>query len=79
MYERNIRLQSLKVIKLYVFETEFLELHIIYVGLLDLVTNKNVEPHILCISLLHLVFKLAKTLFKKVAISSMALSKNRLL
>ena len=55
---------------------EFLEPHIIYVGVLDLVTNKNLEPHILCISLLHLVFKLAKSLLKKVAISSMALSKS---
>ena len=76
MYQRNIRLQSLKVIKLRIRNIEFLEPHIICVGLLDLVTNKNLEPHILCISLLHLVFKLAKILFKKVAISSMALFKS---
>ena len=55
---------------------EFLEPQIIYVGIPDLVTNKNLEAHILCISLLHLVFKLAKSLLKKVAISSMALSKS---
>ena len=35
---KNMRLQSLKGIKLYVIETQFLELHILYVGLLDLVT-----------------------------------------
>ena len=33
-----MRLQSLKGIKLYVIETQFLEPHILYVGLLDLVT-----------------------------------------
>ena len=33
-----MRLQSLKGIKLYVIETHFLEPHILYVGLLDLVT-----------------------------------------
>ena len=35
---KNMRLQSLKGIKLYVIETQFLEPHILYVGLLDLVT-----------------------------------------
>ena len=38
MYEKNMRLQSLKGINLYVIETQFLEPHILYVGLLDLVT-----------------------------------------
>ena len=35
---KNMRLQSLKGIKLYVIETQFLEPHILYVGLLDVVT-----------------------------------------
>ena len=35
---KNMRLQSLKGIKLYVIETQFLEPHIFYVGLLDPVT-----------------------------------------
>ena len=68
-------LESHKTVR--IRKIELLEPHIIYVGLLDLATNlKNLEPRILCISLLHLVFKLAKKLIKKVAISSMALSKS---